>query len=70
MIQTYVKYDENENAGNVEKPYSVQVRGTERTINVCGIASRRIELVRFALLDFFSVDGYNVVNCANVEKLV
>ena len=38
------KYDENEKAGNVEKPYSMEVRGTERTINIYGIASTRFEI--------------------------
>lgn len=38
------KYDENEDAGNVGKPYSIEVRGTER-INIYGITSKRFDIV-------------------------
>jgi len=33
------KYNENVDARNVEKPYSIEVRGAKRTINIYGIAS-------------------------------
>lgn len=38
------KYDENEDAGNVGKPYSIEVRDTERTITIYGIASTRFDI--------------------------
>ena len=38
------KYDGNENAGNVGKPYSIEVRDTERTITIYGIASTRFDI--------------------------
>lgn len=38
------KYDENENVGNVEKSYSIELRGTERRINIYGIASTRFDI--------------------------
>ena len=39
------KYNENENVGDVEKPYSIEVRGAERTINIYGIASANFQAV-------------------------
>ena len=38
------KYDENGDAGNVGKPYSIEVRDTERTITIYGIASTRFDI--------------------------
>ena len=38
------KYDENEDAGNVGKLYSIEVRDTERTITIYGIASTRFDI--------------------------
>ena len=38
------KYDENEDAGNVRKPYSIGVRDTERMITIYGIASTRFNI--------------------------
>lgn len=38
------KYDENEDAGNVGKPYSIGVRDTERMITIYGIASTRFNI--------------------------
>ena len=38
------KYDESEDAGNVGKSYSIEVRDTERTITICGIASTRFDI--------------------------
>ena len=38
------KYDENKDAGNVGKPYSIEVRDTERTITIYGIASTRFDI--------------------------
>jgi len=38
------KYDENEDAENVGKPYSIEVRDTERTITIYGIASTRFDI--------------------------
>ncbi len=38
------KYDESEDAGNVGKPYSIEVRDTERTITIYGIASTRFDI--------------------------
>lgn len=38
------KYDENEDAGDVGKPYSIEVRDTERTITIYGIASTRFDI--------------------------
>ena len=38
------KYDENEDAGNVGKPYSIEVCDTERTITIYGIASTRFDI--------------------------
>lgn len=38
------KYGEGENAG---KPYFIGVSGVERTINICGVASRRCEIVEW-----------------------
>ena len=32
------KYGESENTGN---PYSIRVSGTERRINICGVASKK-----------------------------
>lgn len=44
MFERIKKYDENKNAGNVEKPYSIEVRGTERTVNIYGIASTKFDI--------------------------
>lgn len=38
------KYDENEDAGDVGKPYSIEVRDMERTITIYGIASTRFDI--------------------------
>ncbi|MCI8299629.1 MAG: hypothetical protein HFI69_04640 [Lachnospiraceae bacterium] len=38
------KYDENEEAWNVGKPYSIEVGGMERTIIIYGIASTRFDI--------------------------
>lgn len=38
------KYDENEDAENVGKPYSIEVRDMERTITIYGIASTRFDI--------------------------
>lgn len=64
------KYDENENAGNVGKPYSIEVRDTERTITIYGIASTRFEVVRFDSLDFFALNRYNVLKHTSDKKFM
>lgn len=38
------KYDENEDVGDVGKTYSIEVRDTERTITIYGVASTRFDI--------------------------
>jgi hypothetical protein len=38
------KYDENEDAGDVGKPYSIEVRDTERMITIYGIVLKRFDI--------------------------
>ena len=37
------KYDEQKNAENAEKPYSIEIGDTKRTINLYAIASLRFD---------------------------
>lgn len=38
------KYDESDNEENTEKPYSIEVGGTKRTINLYAVASTKFEI--------------------------
>ena len=38
------KYDETDNAENAEKPYSIEVGRTKRTINLYAIASSKFQI--------------------------
>ena len=46
------KYDENEDAGNVGKPYSIEVCDTPRWINLYAVVNEDVYLWRFAIIDF------------------
>ena len=38
------KYDKTDNAESAEKPYSIEVGGTKRTINLYAIASAKFQI--------------------------
>lgn len=38
------KYDETDNTGNAEKPYSIEIGGTKRTINLYVVASAKFQI--------------------------
>ncbi len=39
------KYDETDNAESAEKPYTIEVGGTKRTINLYAVASTKFQIV-------------------------